>query len=61
MKRFEFRLGRTLQPGEESSTGLYALMSNTSGIALRISMMKEIAELHSCDSSRSLREASLVL
>lgn len=60
MERMGFTLGNQLQPGEVSSTGAYALIAASSGTALRISLIREIAELHSCDPSRQLREASLM-
>lgn len=39
-----FRVGRRLEPGEESRSGLYALCSKKTGTVLRISLLQEIAE-----------------
>ncbi len=39
----QFRVGRELEEGEESSSGLYALISRQKGLVLRICMVKELA------------------
>lgn len=44
-------------PGEKSQSGCYALMSSKSDVALRISLMPEIAALHCDGEHRYLREA----
>lgn len=43
MQRVQLRLGRTLAPGEKSSTGLYALVSLQKGTILRVSCIHEFA------------------
>lgn len=57
MCRFKFKIGKRLAKGEESSTGLYAIMSSQTDITLRISLIKESAELMCEDDSRYLAEA----
>jgi hypothetical protein len=56
-ERVTFHLGRPLQRGEISKSGLYGIMSKRKGIALRISLIKETAELYAEDESRTLCEA----
>jgi hypothetical protein len=55
MKELTFIIGKRLQRGEQSSSGLYALM--TKDYCLRISLDSKIAELHAQDDSRYLAEA----
>ena len=57
-KRVTFQIGRTLQSGEQSKTGLYAIMSRSKEIALRITLFKEVATMFESD-SRYIREAFL--
>jgi len=59
MKRVAFRIGNRLSPGEKSKSGLYALMSKKGDIALRISLIQGISELHYDETSRYLAEAWL--
>jgi len=52
-------MGRELQPGEESKTGIYTLISRRKGTPLRVSLIKEFAE-EMCDyDTRYLVECSL--
>lgn len=53
--RITFRVGRILLPGEQSSSGCYAILSKRTGVVLRISLIREAAELQ-CDDSRYLAE-----
>lgn len=57
VERLTFQLGRPIGPGEKSKSGLYALMSKSRQIALRISLFKEAGELLADDDTRYLREA----
>lgn len=59
IRQFSFRIGDKLEPGQTSRSGFYALMAKKGDYTLRISMMKEIAQLHSEDPSRYLAEAWL--
>lgn len=60
VRQVNFKIGRRLEKGEKSKSGLYALMSKKGDFALRISLIQGISELHSDDSSRYLAEAWLV-
>lgn len=51
-------VGKMLKPGEESKTGFYGLMSST-GILLRVSLIREISELHYDGESRFICEVQL--
>ena len=54
------RLGGELGKGEESSPGLYALVSRKRGTILRVSTIREFAE-ETCDyDSRMLCECSVI-
>lgn len=46
--RFRYHIGKDLEPGESSPSGLYALLDADSNLALRISLDHEIAKIH-CD------------
>lgn len=59
-RQFAFKIGRKLEKGETSKSGLYALMSKKGDYALRMTLIKGIAELHSDDDSRYLAEAWLL-
>lgn len=59
MSRFEYSLGQQLEPGQTSSTGLYALVSKESGIALRISLLKDLSAIHYDEHSRIIKECFL--
>lgn len=59
VRRFKFRPGRTLAKGEESKTGLYGIISTSKQYALRISLIKEVAELYTECDSRYLTEVHL--
>lgn len=54
--RRTFIKGRELQPGEQSRSGLYAIVDRRKGIVLRISLYREIAKLLT-DSTRYIAEA----
>jgi len=56
VKEIRFRVGRTLDKGEESKSGLYAIVSKTSNKTLRVSLIKDIASLIT-DNSRYIAEA----
>lgn len=59
LKRLKMTMGRELQPGEESKTGIYALISRQKKTPLRVSLIKEYAE-EMCDyDTRYLVECSL--
>lgn len=60
MKKFQFKVGKRLERGETSSSGLYALISNKGDVVLRISLIKEIAQLHLDENSRYLAEAWII-
>lgn len=57
VKRLGYKLGRRLSLGDKSDSGLYALVSNKGDIALRISLIKGVSELHYDKTSRYLAEA----
>lgn len=59
IQRFKFHLGKKLEKGQHSSSKLYALVSQKNYVTLRISVIKETAELYCDDSSRCLYEAWL--
>ena len=60
MRRLSFRLGIELKRGEQSRSGLYALVTRKGGTVLRISLMQQMAE-ELCDyESRYLAECWLV-
>ena len=59
VKSLNFVIGRNLQQGETSKSGLYALMSKKGDFALRITLIKGIAEIHNDEYSRYLAEAWL--
>jgi hypothetical protein len=51
--------GKKLTKGEESRSGVYALCASRSGVALRVSLIKEFAE-EMCDyNSRYITECFL--
>jgi hypothetical protein len=60
IRRFTFQLGRPLQRGETSASGLYALCSARKDITLRIALVREAAELMCDYDSRMIREAWLL-
>lgn len=55
--RLPFHIGRVLQPGEQSKSGLYSLISRRKSIALRITMFKDLATIMSEDDSCYICEA----
>lgn len=56
LRSIKFKLGKELLPGEESSTGMYAIVKKKTNWALRISLMKDIAN-YLCDfDTRILKE-----
>ena len=59
VKRLNFVIGKNLKEGEDSKSGLYALMSKKGDFALRISLIKGIAQIHNDNDSRYLAEAWL--
>lgn len=61
VQQFKFKVGKRLEKDETSKSGLYALMSKDGDYALRIGLIKGIAQLHCDDESRYLAEAWLVL
>lgn len=58
IERRTFVKGRELSPGEQSRSGLYAIVDRRKGLVLRISMYREIAELMGVD-TRYVAEAWL--
>lgn len=59
MSRFEYKIGKQIEPGQSSSTGIYGLISKESGIALRISLIKELSAIHYDENSRIIKECYL--
>jgi hypothetical protein len=57
VNRVVFHIGKVLQPGEQSDSGLYAIVSKSKNIALRITMFKDLAAIMSEDGSCYIREA----
>lgn len=57
--RFSYKLGRPLEPGEESCNGLYAIVGTKKDLVLRISLTKEAAEFMTKDESRHIAEIYL--
>jgi hypothetical protein len=60
VRRFNFKIGKKLEPGEASKSGLYAIVSAKGGYALRISLIKESAEMLCDNDTRYLAEAWMV-
>jgi hypothetical protein len=60
IKRFKFKIGNKLSLGEKSKSGLYAIVSSRGDYALRVSLIKETAEIYACDESRYLAEAWII-
>ena len=58
VKKVKLKMGRTLEPGEQSSSGLYAICKVGSGWPLRVSLFKQAMELWQ-DSSRVMKECWL--
>jgi hypothetical protein len=56
--RITFRLGRSLQPGESSPNGLYAIVSTKNDWTLRITLFPELADFFR-DDSRYIAECHL--
>lgn len=59
LARLALRRGRPLQPGESSPSGVYLLCDRRSGVMLRASLLRSVAELHAEDPSRQLFEGVL--
>lgn len=59
MKRYRYRLGREIEPGEKLNHGCYAIMSRRKEITLRISLHPGIAESYASD-SRYIRQAFIM-
>ena len=59
--RAEFKIGKRLEKGEKSASGLYALMSKRGDFALRISLIQGISDLHCDDDSCYQAEAWIKL
>ena len=59
LKQFSFKIGRELKDGETSKTGLYGIIAKSKFYALRISLIKDLAELLTKDESRILCEIYL--
>lgn len=59
VRRFLFAVGKPLERGQDSSTGIYGIMSKAKNYALRVSLMKETAMLLSDDETRSMAEVYL--
>lgn len=60
LERFEFKVGKKLELGEVSKSGLYAIVAKNGDLTLRISLIKEIAELQYDENSRYLAEAWII-
>lgn len=50
VKRLTFTVGDCLEPGEESPSGLYCIMSRKTSSPLRVTLFKDVAELITDDS-----------
>lgn len=59
--RFQYRAGDTLERGQTSPTGLYALLDSKSDLCLRISLDPQIAAIHCDDQYRKLAIAYIKL
>lgn len=59
IRRLTLRLGRQLEPGARSASGLYALVSQRSGAILRISLFQDAAEFMCDYTSRGVYECRL--
>ena len=59
VERRSFKTANSLRLGEESRSGAYAILSKRSGKVLRVTLIRELAELL-CDDSRYLKEFWLV-
>lgn len=60
IKRFKLMRGKMLEPGQQSGTGLYAIISAKKGKVLRVAMNKAQADLLCDFRSRQLQEVSLM-
>lgn len=60
IKRFDYVVGRPLKSSEKSASKLYAIMSKSKEIALRISLDQRTADLYNDNDSRYLAEAWLI-
>lgn len=60
IKQYRFIIGKKLEKNQTSESGLYALMSKKGDYALRISLIKGVAKLHSDDNTRYLAQAWLL-
>lgn len=60
VRQFDLQIGKTLEPGEKSRSGIYAIVSKQKGIILRASLIQGIAELYRDESFREIKEAFLV-
>lgn len=58
LQRFNVRRGKKLEPGAESSTKIYLIVSHK-GIILRASLHREIAEMYYDPDSRDIYEGHL--
>ncbi len=58
IERFKFRTGDTLQPGQESASGIYAIVAEQGSVGrvLRVCYSAEQAELFSLEGARSIAE-----
>ena len=56
VKRIELKLGKPLKNGEKSRSGLYAVVAKKRDRILRVSLIKELAELMDDGESRYLAE-----
>jgi hypothetical protein len=57
VNRVPFHIGKVLRSGEQSDSKLYAIISKSKGIALRITMFKDLAAIMSEDGSCYICEA----
>jgi hypothetical protein len=58
VRRVGFRVGRPLAPGQASASGIYAVLDRRKGTALRLSLIREAAELMRSE-SRDIAEGWL--
>lgn len=58
-RRFKIKRGRSLAPGEVSSTGIYMVATAKCGSPLRATLIAGIAATHYDPTSRLIYEASL--
>jgi hypothetical protein len=57
--RVKFEIGEKLEPGQSSSTGVYAICKRKNGWPLRLTALPGIAEAFRDESSRTIHECTI--